>query len=185
MVALDSQPFSIVEDSGFVSLLKEMEPRYTISSRKYVTETILPRIMRGVTDEVKKELQCVEWYSFTTDIWSTEVSSDCLLSLTVHWLTKKFEAVLHAQPLPGRHTGGVLSREYHSMLTKWNIKPEQVHLIIRDNASNMVKAMSDGGFEDLGCFAHTLQLVIHDGIFSQRAIKDSLAISRNIVGHFK
>ena len=68
------------------------------------------------------------------------------------------------------------------MLTKWNIKPEQVHLIIR---SNMVKAMSDGGFEDLGCFAHTLQLVIHDGIFSQRAIKDSLAICRNIVGHFK
>ena len=68
--------------------------------------------MKGVTDEVRKDLQCVEWYSFTTDIWSTEVSSDCLLSLTVHWLTKKFEkkeAVLHAQPLPGRHTGEVLS----------------------------------------------------------------------------
>ena len=48
-----------------------------------VTETILPRIVRGVTDELKKELQYVEWYSFTTDIWSTEVSNDCLLSLTV------------------------------------------------------------------------------------------------------
>ena len=110
------------------------------------------------------------------------MSNDCLLSLTVHWLTKKFEkkeAVLHAQLLLGRHTGKVLSHEYHSML---NIKPEQVHLIIR---SNMVKAMSDGGFEDLGCFAHTLQLVIHDGIFSQRAIKDSLAICRKIVGYFK
>ena len=116
------------------------------------------------------------------------MSNDCLLSLTVHWLTKKFEkreAVLHTQPLPGRHTGEVLSREYHSMLTKWNIKPEQVHLIIRDNASNMVKAMSDGGFEDLGCFAHTLQLIIYDGVFSQRVIRDSLAICRSIVGHFK
>ena len=71
------------------------------------------------------------------------------------------------------------------MLAKWNIKPEQVHLIIRDNASDMVKAMSDGGFEDLGCFAHMLQLVIHDGIFCQRTIKDALAICRNIVGHFK
>ena len=188
MVALDSQPFSVVEDNGFVSLLKEMKPRYTIPRQKYVTETILPRIVRGVTDELKKELQFVEWYSFTTDIWSTEVSNDCLLSLTVYWLTKKFEkreAVLHAQPLPGRHTGEVLSREYHSMLTKWNIKPEQVHLIIRDNVSNMVKAMSDGGFEDLGCFAHTLQLIIYDGVFSQRAIRDSLAICRSIVGHCK
>jgi len=65
-------------------------------------------------------------------------------------------------------------------LTRWDIKHEQVHLIIRDiyiyNASNMVKAMSDDGFEDFGCFAHTLQLVIHDGILSQRAIKDVLAI---------
>ena len=58
-------------------------------------------------------------------------------------------------------------------------------MIIRDNASNMVKAMSDGGFEDLGCFAYTLQLAINDGIFSQRAMKDVLAICRNIVGYFK
>jgi len=40
----------------------------------------------------------------------------------------------------------------------------------------MVKTMSDGGFEDLECFAHALQLVIHDGILSQRAIKDVLSI---------
>lgn len=37
----------------------------------------------------------------------------------------------------------------------------------------------------LGCFAHTLQLIIHDGIFSQRAVIDTLAICRQIVGHFK
>jgi len=85
---------------GFVRLLKEIEPHYTIPSRKYITETILPRIVKGVKDEVRKQLQSVEWYSFTTDIWNTEVSSDCLLSLTMHWLTKDFEkkeAVLYAQ----------------------------------------------------------------------------------------
>ena len=116
MVALDCQPFSIVEDCGFVRLLKEIEPCYTIPSRKYITETILPRIVKGVKDEVRKQLQSVERYSFTTDLWSTEVSNDCLLSLTVHWLTKDFEkkeAVLHAEPLPGRHTGEVLCK-YHN-----------------------------------------------------------------------
>jgi len=86
---------------------------------------------------------------------------------------------------PGRHTGAILSHEYYNMLAKWEIKPEQLHLIIRGNASNMVKAMGDGGFEDLGCFAHALQLVIHDGILSQRAIKDVLTISQSIVGYFK
>ena len=64
------------------------------------------------------------------------------------------------------------------MLSKWNIDNEQVHLIVRDNASNMVKTMSDGDFEDLRCFAHTLQLIINDGIFSQRAVIDLLAICR-------
>ena len=49
----------------------------------------------------------------------------------------------------------------------------------------MAKAICDGSFEDLRCFAHALQLVTHDGISSQRAIKDALAICRNIVGHFK
>ena len=45
----------------------------------------------------------------------------------------------------------------------------------------MVKVMADGDFEDLGCFTHTMQLIIHDGIFSQRAIIDSLAICRQIM----
>ena len=181
MVALDCQPLSMVEDTGFLRMMKEIEPQYTVPSRKHITYVILPRIMNGIKMEVKKELSSVQWYSFTTDIWSTEVSSDCLLSFTVHWLTELFEkkeAVVHAQPLPGSHSGEVLCHEYNAMLLKWNIKKEQVHLIVRYNASNMVKAMADGDFEDLGCFAHTLQLVIHDGIFSQRAVIDTLAVCR-------
>ena len=151
MVALDCQPFSIVQDTGFLRLMKEVEPRYVVPSRRHMTEVILPRIMDGVATEVKKELSSAQWYSFTTDIWSTEVSNDYLLSFTVHWLTELFEkkeAVLHAQPLPGSHSGEVLCREYNTMLSKWNIKKEQVHLIVRDNASNMVKAMADGDFKD-------------------------------------
>ena len=57
--SLDSQLF-VVEDSGFISLLKEIEPHYTIISRKYITETILPRIVKSVTDEVRKEFQRVK-----------------------------------------------------------------------------------------------------------------------------
>ena len=45
----------------------------------------------------------------------------------------------------------------------------------------MVKAMADGDFKDLRCFAHKMQLIIHDGIFSQRAIIDTLAICRQIM----
>ena len=128
-----------------------------------------------------KELNSVQWYSFTTDIWSTEVSNDSLLSFTVHWLSEVFEkkeAVLHAHPLPGSHTGEMLCREYNTMLSNWNIDNEQVHLIVRDNASNMVKAMSDGDFEDLGCFAHTLQLGIKNS-FTESCYRPSSYLLTN------
>ena len=188
MIAIDSQPFSIVEDDGFVQLLNILEPRYSVPSRRYITETILPRIKESVESNVRAELADVKWFSFTTDIWSTEVSDDSLLSLTAHWLTDSFtrkSAVLHAQTFPGSHTGARICEMYREMLAGWGIKKEQLHLIVRDNAANMVKAMNDAGYPDLGCFTHTLQLIVHEGVLSQRSVKDTVAICRQIVGHFK
>ena len=144
--------------------------------------------MEGITACVKSEIVNVQWFSFTTDIWSTDVGSHSLLSLTAHWLTDSFErksAVLHAQSFPGEHTGEMICSKYKEMLAGWGIKHEQVHLIICDNASNMVKAMKDAAYPDLGCFAHTLQLIIHDGVLTQQAVIDALAICRKIIGHFK
>ena len=65
------------------------------------------------------------------------------------------------------------------------ILEERVHLIVCDNASNMVKAMRDGNYLDTGYFAHTLQLVIHDAVFSQKSVSDTLAVHHSIAGHFK
>ena len=82
MIALDNQPFSLVEDIGFQRLIQHLEPRYSLPSRKYITEVVIPRIVEGITVELHKQLGTAAWLSFTTDIWSTDVSSDCLLSLT-------------------------------------------------------------------------------------------------------
>ena len=57
-------------------------------------------------------------------------------------------------------------------------------MVLRDNGANMVKALNDAGLPHYGCFAHTLQLVINDGVLSQRAVNDLLASCRRIVGHF-
>ena len=64
--------------------------------------------------------------------------------------------MLHAQPFPGSHTGEVLCHEYNAMLSKWNIEKGQVHLILSDNASNMInKVLDQEDFEHLGCFEYT------------------------------
>ena len=71
------------------------------------------------------------------------------------------------------------------MLKNWGISKTRVHLIIHDNASNMMKASWEAGLTSMRCFAHTLQLVVNEGVLSQHAVIDILAISRKIVGHFK
>ena len=188
MIALDCQPFSIVQDHGFAQLLKALEPRYSLPSRQYITETIIPQVKNDISVKLRAELDGVQFFSFTTDIWSTDISHDSLLSLTAHWITNSFlmkSAVLQARSFPGSHTGENIAAMYTVMFDEWSIRKEQVHLIVRDNAANMIKAMKDAGYTDLGCFAHTLQLVVHDGVFSQRLVKDTIAICWKNVGHFK
>ncbi|XP_049894754.1 zinc finger BED domain-containing protein 4-like [Epinephelus moara] len=71
------------------------------------------------------------------------------------------------------------------MLQTWGIPKTSVHVVLRDNARNMIKAMNDAELPSLTCTAHTLQLVVHEGLLSQRSAADAVAIGRKIVGHFK
>lgn len=107
---------------------------------------------------------------------------------TAHWLTEEFErkrAVLHAQAFDGSHTGDQIRLKFDEMFKQWKIQEDRIHLVVRDNGSNMVKALTDASLPHFGCFAHTLQLVVHDGVLSQRAVIDVLSLCRKIVGHFR
>ena len=61
------------------------------------------------------------------------------------------------------------------MLSAWKISKENVHVVLRDNASNMGRAMKDADLSSYGCFTHSLQLVVNDGILSQCIVTDLLA----------
>ena len=188
MLAIDCHPLSVTEDVGFNRVLKTLEPRYNCPSRKYFTDSVIPKICNGMKEEVSKLISSDKpIVSLTTDIWSCSSNDTSLLSLTAHWLDKsytKISAVLHAQALEMAHTGEYIAERISFMLESWNIPQECVHLGISDNASNMVKAMKEASLAHFGCFAHSLQLVVKDGLLSQRAITDIISICRSIVGHF-
>ena len=50
MMALDIQPYSIVEDVGFKYLVGLLEPRYIMPSRKYFSEKIIPDMYITIRD---------------------------------------------------------------------------------------------------------------------------------------
>ena len=128
MIAIDCQPLSIVSDPGFSRLMNTVEPRYQLPSRKYVTDKVIPEIASDVKVKVNNHMKDAHWLSFTSDIWSTEVSNDSLLSLMAHWfiwLTKSFDrrnAMLQAQSFPGSHTGEALCAKYKEMFQEWGIR---------------------------------------------------------------
>ena len=100
-----------------------------------------------------------------------------------HWITDSFErksAVLQVLwPLEGSHTQE--NAWLRNIWRCWQIgrlRLDQVHLVLRDNAANVAKAMRDASLPSTGCFAHTLQLVVHDRMLSQWVVMETLADCR-------
>ena len=62
---------------------------------------------------------------------------------------------------------------------------EKLVCIVRHNTSNFVAGLRDGDIPNIPCLAHTLQLVIDDGVLAQPCVVSLLASGRRLVGHFK
>ena len=56
-IVLDAQPMSVVEDEGFRRLLEHLEPRYSLPSRKYFSETALPDQYKKYANTSQKRLK--------------------------------------------------------------------------------------------------------------------------------
>jgi len=61
-----------VEKSGFKLLVSKLNPRYNLPSRKHFTEVEIPKLYVEVRDTVvKPKLAEVEFFSATTDLWTS------------------------------------------------------------------------------------------------------------------
>lgn len=103
-----------------------------------------------------------------------------MMSLTCHFIDKEWkrqQIVLNVKAMHGSHTGEYISDVFLGLLKYWDIDVERVVLVLRDSGANMIKAMRLAEVPDLSCSAHTLQLVVNDGINSQRAVAEIEIIS--------
>jgi len=86
--------------------------------------------------------------------------------------------------MEGLHTGNAICARFGSMLSEWNTEKQSVQLVSNNNAANMEKAMRDVVIPSYWCFAHSLQLVVNDGVLVQRCVNELLAICQRLVGYF-
>ena len=113
IIAVDNEAFNIVNRIGFVRLMATVEPRYTLPSDKYFSETLIPEMYEKVKRKLLTIIEKCSHVSITTDLWSSfaQDSYHALLyhSLTSHFVTAEFERVHAGLPsfcsFDNSHTG--------------------------------------------------------------------------------
>ena len=109
MIAIDLYPFSIVEDVGLCRLMAELEPRYSLPSRCYLLDVMVPEMHSEIKHRITELLKSAKYISLTTDIWTFTNCHHSFLSLTAHFIvganTEKKDEMLTLWLFDESHTG--------------------------------------------------------------------------------
>ena len=76
MIAVDIQPYPLTSDFGFYRLIAKLCPNFSIPSKKYFTEKIIPDIF----SKIQSSLDEISSISLTTDIWTASANNAPFLS---------------------------------------------------------------------------------------------------------
>uniref|UniRef100_A0A3Q3FFT6 BED-type domain-containing protein n=1 Tax=Labrus bergylta TaxID=56723 RepID=A0A3Q3FFT6_9LABR len=174
MIALDLQPFSIVEDKGFRQYTKELNPNYVLPSRKTLSNSIIPELYRRTHEKVQERVDKAEAVCLTTDCWTSRTTTS-FMSVTCHFISdfQNVSVLLDCLEMSDRHTADNLAEQLLRVAREWNIV-HKVVACVSDNAANVVKAIQNTGWPHLFCFAHTLNLIVHSGIAAIKPTVDKV-----------
>lgn len=188
MIITDSQPFTVVSVVGLKGLMGAAAPQYSLKSEKYYHTKMLPEVHHKVVEKVKDLIQpenADHALPFTTDCWSG--STESLMSLKCHFIDNdrnRKQVVLNTKATQGSHTGEYIRETFLGMLEDWKVSKDRVALALQDSGGNMVKGIRLAELLDHSCTVHSLQLVVNDGLSSQRAVKNIIAILKKCATHF-
>ncbi|KTF76384.1 hypothetical protein cypCar_00040455 [Cyprinus carpio] len=170
-----------VVDFGLSRLVSSgQEIREIMGTPEYVDLLMLDETYSRVLTKIKSEVMKdkAPFMAFTTDCWSGATES--LMSLTGHLISEDWsrrQVVLNVKPMIGSHSASYIQETFLNMIVDWDIATEHV-------VHNMVKGMRLAELPDLICTAHTLQLIVNEGLSSQRAVLDVIAILKSCATHF-
>uniref|UniRef100_H3AUI6 BED-type domain-containing protein n=1 Tax=Latimeria chalumnae TaxID=7897 RepID=H3AUI6_LATCH len=187
MIAIDMQPFSIVEDEGFRRFCALAAPQYNLPSQCRMPEKVLEDLHEKIRLHVYKEVEKTDQFVTSLDIWTSK-AIDSYLGVIAHWVTEDYvhqQFVLAVASLTSNHTAANIQCLLLGVLEKWNITCDKIQLLLRNGGSNMVKVATDTKLPDATCFLHSLHLVVKEGLLSQRAVSDIVSTSKRIVSHFQ
>jgi len=70
-IAKDCLPINVVEGAGFKKMINTFDSRYEIPGHNHFSRIALPSIYTSVKQQVKHEISTFQYFSATTDLWSS------------------------------------------------------------------------------------------------------------------
>ena len=120
-------PIYTVEKAGFKNLLAAFDGRYDLPSRKYFSNTAIPALYNKVRESVECEVQKAEFYSATTDLWSSRGLLP-YMSYTVHFIDSSWQfqsRCLETFLMPEDHTGENIADALRCTLATWKLPEDK------------------------------------------------------------
>jgi len=124
MIALDNQPFSIINNPGFRRLMSVVKPRYPLPSDTYLQHTAIPELHRAIHDKLTSVIDSSRYMSFTTDMLTISSSSESVMIVTGHWIDDDWQrksAILQTSHLPRPYTAHSICQKFSEMLNCWSL----------------------------------------------------------------
>ena len=164
MIARDFQPFSIVEDKGFRSFTKALNPSYILPSKKTLSQSTIPKLFDKERALLQERVSKATAVCLTTDSWTSRTTTSSM-SVTCHFIEnyKMVSCILDCFQFSDIHTSENLAEELLRVAKEWQVE-RKVICCVTDNAANIVKAIRSLKWPHHPCLAHTINLIVRDAL---------------------
>ena len=185
MIINDEQPFTIVNDGGFLQLLKWLQPKFSPKSDKFYREMMqdsYDKCLKQLKDKLETDKPTV--VSLMMDGWSTYHNG--YMGVNVTWIDtdwKRITVNIACTKFNESHTAEKIASFLEDLLLEWGIYGS-VYIPVTDSAANMVATFNRLPFTRADCGNHSLQCVIKDHIFSLASIENLCTKCRTLGSYF-
>lgn len=186
MIFKDLQPYSLVEDHGFVEYTRALNPDYELPSKYLLSNSLINTLYESCPVKVKDCLLLAPTVCLTTDCW-TSINTESFMAITAHFIlpdTMSMQSILlECFSYTERHTSENLCTQVKRVVSEWSID-DKIIMVVSDNAPNIVRAIQMGKWKKFGCLAHTLNLIVQWALKHSR-LQAILQKVRQTVEYFK
>ncbi|KAK3924843.1 Zinc finger BED domain-containing protein 4 [Frankliniella fusca] len=160
MIAHDMQPLSMVEDEGFLLLMRLIVPLYKVPSRQTFTRRLWEK-NSALKIKYAEIFQGTSHFALTCDVWTHKHTMQSYLGMTGHYLgnMKLISCNVDIEPLTAPHDAAYLASVLLKVCQEWHISLEAVVGVVTDGGAKIKRAVKDafGEAKHVTCLAHLVK----------------------------